>query len=86
MLWHVRIPLRQKLILIGIFSVTVVVMITAIIRVAIVNSINENADISWLYLWSNVEMATCMYPNSPPPDTLSFISFPKYIKNLTITC
>lgn len=62
MLWHVRIPLRQKLLLIGIFSVTIVVMITAIVRVAIVNSIDENADISWLYFWSNIEMATCMWP------------------------
>lgn len=67
MLWHVRIPLRQKLILIGIFSVTVVVMITAIIRVGIVNSIDENAEISWLYLWSNIEMATCMCPHHPVP-------------------
>ena len=30
MLWHVRIPLRQMLILIGKFSVTVVAIITAI--------------------------------------------------------
>ena len=35
-------------------------MIVSIIRVAVVNSNEQNADISWLYLWSNIEMATCM--------------------------
>ena len=58
MLWHVRVPLGQKLILLGIFSLTVIVMIVAIIRVAVVN---KDGDISWLYLWSNVEMATCKF-------------------------
>ena len=59
MLWHVRVPLRQKLMLIAIFSLTVIVMIVSIIRVVIVNSNKQNVDISWLYLWSNIEMATC---------------------------
>lgn len=58
MLWHVRIPLQKKLILIGIFSITVVVMIVSIIRVAVVYSYTHTADISWLYLWSSIEMAT----------------------------
>lgn len=60
MLWHVRIPLRQKLILIGIFSVTVVVIIIAIIRVTIIKPENGYIDVSWLYLWSNVEVSTGM--------------------------
>ena len=64
MLWHVRIKLQQKLILLSIFSITVVVMIVSIIRVAVVHSDNQNADISWLYLWSNIEMATCMCSRS----------------------
>ena len=63
MLWHVCIPLRQKLILIGIFSVTVVVIIIAIIRVAIINPVNGYIDISWLYVWSSVEVSTCMHPS-----------------------
>lgn len=62
MLWHVRIPLRQKLILIGIFSVTVVVIIVAITRVIIIKPENEYIDISWLYVWSSVEVSTGMYP------------------------
>lgn len=61
MLWHVRIPLRQKLILIGIFSVTVVVMIIAIIRVTIIKPEHGYIDVSWLYVWSSVEVSTGMY-------------------------
>ena len=64
MLWNVRIPFRQKLMLIAIFSVTVVVMVVSVVRVAVVNSNDKNADISWLYLWSGIEMATCTYPQS----------------------
>lgn len=70
MLWNVRIPLRQKSILIGIFSVTVVVIIVAIIRVAMINDGNGNIDLSWLLFWSNVEVSTCMYP----PPTYSYTS------------
>lgn len=77
MLWHVRISLLLKSILIGIFSVTVVVMITAIIRVTTVTLGNEEPDYSWLYFWSNIEMTTCM--RHPPPlillASLCFICF-----------
>lgn len=67
MLWHVRISIRLKSILIGLFSVTVVVMITAIIRVTTVTSVNEEPDYSWLYVWNNIEMTTCM--RLPPPSS-----------------
>ena len=56
MLWNVRIPLKQKLGLIGIFSLTVVVMIIAIVRVVAVNKLSKQADPSWLYFWTNLEM------------------------------
>lgn len=61
MLWHVRVPWRQKLVLMALFSLTVIVIIVSIIRVAVVNSKTKNADISWLYLWSGIEMATCAF-------------------------
>ena len=61
MLWHVRIPLREILILIGNFSVTVVVIITAIIRVTIISPKNQYKDISRLYLWSSIEVSGSMY-------------------------
>lgn len=75
MLWHVRIPLRQKLILMGIFSVTVVVIIIAIIRTTIIKLENGYIDISWLYVWSSVEVSTGMYP----PPTLFSVYLYTYI-------
>lgn len=58
MLWNVRLPLRQKLLLMTIFSLTVIVMIVSIIRVADVGSSTQQPDISWVYFWSNIEMST----------------------------
>lgn len=62
MLWNVRLPLRQKVLLMTIFSLTVIVMIVSIIRVAIVGSSTRSStqqpDISWVYFWSNIEMST----------------------------
>lgn len=58
--WHVKIPPRKKLVLLTVFSLTVVVMVVAIVRVAVVNSPTKNPSISWLYLWSSIEMTTCM--------------------------
>ena len=50
-------PLRQKLALIGIFSLTVVVMAISIVRVAITQtSDHRSADQTWLFIWANVEM------------------------------
>lgn len=70
MLWPVRVPWRQKLMLMALFSLTVVVMIVSVIRVAVVNSTKKNADISWLYLWSGIEMATCAFAHVLlPPST-----------------
>lgn len=57
MLWEVKMPLRQKLALIGIFSLTVIVMAISIVRVAVVQtSDHRNADQTWLFVWANVEM------------------------------
>ena len=58
--WHVKIPPRKKFVLLTVFSLTVVVMVVAIVRVAVVNSPTKNPSISWLYLWSSIEMTTCM--------------------------
>jgi len=56
-LWPVQISLRRKLVLYGIFILTIFVMIISIIRVALVTTKNTNADITWLFLWSGVEMS-----------------------------
>ncbi|RAQ62926.1 hypothetical protein COH20_011456 [Aspergillus flavus] len=57
-LWNTRISLRKKLILFSVFSATILVMVVAIIRVVVNNSLNSSVDIGWLYLWSFVEMGT----------------------------
>ena len=67
MLWNVRIPLKQKLGLIGIFSLTVIVMVFAIIRVVVVNKFSKQADITWLYFWTNLEMSVGKYLATPSP-------------------
>ena len=48
--------LKRKLALMGIFSLTIFIIIVSIIRVAVVYTPEENADVSWLYLWSNIEL------------------------------
>lgn len=50
-------PLRQKLALMGIFSLAVIVMAIAIGRVAIIQTPDHrNADQIRLFIWANVEM------------------------------
>ena len=61
MLWNTRIPWRQKTVLIAIFSVLVVVMVVAIIRVAVVEFPDKNPDVIWVYFWSTNEMTTGTY-------------------------
>lgn len=60
-LWRVSIPLRRKLLLVAIFSLTVIVMAVAIIRVAVVyRSYTKNASLDWLFFWSSIEVATAI--------------------------
>ena len=61
LLWRVRISLRQKLALGGLFSLTVIIMIFAVVRVALVLHWSYVPDESWLYLWSSVEQAICEF-------------------------
>lgn len=57
LLWKVKMPLRQKLALMGIFSLAVIVMAIAIGRVAIIQTPDHrNADQIRLFIWANVEM------------------------------
>lgn len=61
MLWNAKIPLRQKALLMAIFSLSAIVMIVAVIRVALVTSTEHPKDLTWLFFWSNVEMTTCKW-------------------------
>ncbi|RDL38406.1 uncharacterized protein BP5553_02746 [Venustampulla echinocandica] len=54
-LWNTRIPMKHRLALAGLFGLTIVTMTFAIVRVAVVLSATEQADVSWLYMWSAIE-------------------------------
>ena len=57
LLWNVKMPLEKKLALLGIFSLTIFVMLVSIVRVAVTRtSATIQADQTWLFLWAHVEM------------------------------
>ena len=61
MLWNVHVFWAKKLALIGIFSLTIIVVIVSIIRVTVVTSKTVSADVTWLYLWGSIEVAVGMF-------------------------
>ena len=60
LLWKVRLSIRKKFALGGIFSITVIIMIFAIVRVVVVSSRSQQPDQTWLYMWSFIEQGVCM--------------------------
>lgn len=59
LLWRVRLSIRKKLALGGIFSITVVIIAFAIIRLIAVTTYSLEPDESWLHMWSSIEQAVC---------------------------
>ena len=59
MFWNIQLSLRRKLALAAIFSITTVIMVFAIIRVAVVSGRLKIPDESWLYFWTSVEQMIC---------------------------
>ncbi|KAF7715903.1 Uncharacterized protein PECH_005760 [Penicillium ucsense] len=59
-LWNTKISRRKKIILLSIFSATILIMIIAIIRVAVKASLNHQTDVAWLCFWSIVEGNTAI--------------------------
>lgn len=55
LLWKVKISLRRKLALMGIFSLVIITMVFAIVRVAVISSESRQPDTSWSYMWSCIE-------------------------------
>ncbi|KAJ2999272.1 hypothetical protein NUW58_g46 [Xylaria curta] len=55
LVWNIRIRWDKKLALIGIFSLVVVTISFAIVRVVVVSGLTRQPDVSWLYLWSSIE-------------------------------
>ncbi|CAI6283424.1 unnamed protein product [Periconia digitata] len=64
MLWNVRVHLGKKLALMSLFSLTIIVMMTAVARVAVNPTKHIQADPSWLYLWYNIELFVAMLVSS----------------------
>ncbi|KAK8093352.1 hypothetical protein PG997_000037 [Apiospora hydei] len=65
MLWEVRIPRHKKALLLGVFSLTILIMVVAIIRVTVVKRFGlhlgeQIASIEWLNLWSFVEVGAAI--------------------------
>lgn len=60
MLWNVRIPLHTKLALLSVFSLAVIVMVIALVRLLVIPAGTIATDLTWSSTWSTVGMATCM--------------------------
>lgn len=55
-LWNTSIPCRKKLILLSMFSATILIMICAIVRVAVGTKYDRQINIDWLCFWSFIEV------------------------------
>ncbi|CAG8946930.1 unnamed protein product [Penicillium salamii] len=73
-LWNTRISLRKKLVLLGMFSMTVGIMISAIIRVAVGMKYDRQINIDWLCFWSFVEVDIAIIVSCVPSLRQLFIT------------
>lgn len=64
---HVQLPWTQKLALAGVFSLGIVIMLFAIIRIAVTNPRNAHPETSWLNLWSQIEASVAVIISSLAP-------------------
>ncbi|CAG8214086.1 unnamed protein product [Penicillium olsonii] len=73
-LWNTRISRRKKLVLLSMFSATVVIMISAIIRVAVGMEYDRQINIDWLCFWSFVEVDIAIIVSCVPSLRQLFIT------------
>lgn len=71
MLSKVKINIRQKLALAAIFSLVVVTMTFAIVRVATLDSLAVQPEHSWLFMWSGIENTVGMLSSLLPSPILT---------------
>ena len=64
---RVQLPWTQKLALAGIFSLGVVIMVFAVIRIAVTNPHNTHPETSWLNLWSQIEASVAVIISALAP-------------------
>lgn len=65
-LWNVRVSLKRILQLAGLFSLVIITMVVAIVRVSVVSQENavsssNQVKITWLYLWHFIESSVGMH-------------------------
>lgn len=68
LLWNVRLPLRKKLAFMGLFSLTVITMVVAIVRAVNVNSSRQGQgqdDATFLWLWTAIQASLGESPLPP---------------------
>jgi hypothetical protein len=55
LLWDVKISVRQKLGLAGIFSLGIIIVVFAVVRVIVTNAVHTHVEPTWLGVWSALE-------------------------------
>lgn len=58
LVWNTQIKWSKKLALIGLFSLSIITIIIAIVRAVMVDSVRRpdgNPDVTWLFFWSAIE-------------------------------
>lgn len=59
MLWKVQIGIRQKIILASIFSLTIFIIVVAIVRISFILQNLGQSDATWLHVWTSIEQTMC---------------------------
>lgn len=57
--WKVQINIRQKLLPGLVLSLTVFVIVTAIVHATVVLAHSKELDLTWLYTWGVIEQMVC---------------------------
>ncbi|KJZ70911.1 hypothetical protein HIM_09704 [Hirsutella minnesotensis 3608] len=74
LLWNTRVRWSKKLAIIGLFSLSIVTMVVAIVRTAMLSTNKRpdgNFDVSWLWLWSAVEPSVGKYNFVPKSEHIA---------------
>jgi hypothetical protein len=86
MVWRLHLPLRKKLMLFGVFSLTVFTMITALVRLLVVPQGMISTDLTWSFTWSNIEMSTSMLCLLSSPRLWSVLPRTHVLKGIVVAC
>lgn len=65
-LWQVRLSIRRKLTLAGLFGLTIFIVLCSILRLVIVlkTVVGTYMDNTWLFLWNKIELDTGKYAHT----------------------